>query len=604
MSKPILPRSMLVLVSVIALTFSGLAAADPPTRAARLGYVSGSASLSPAGEPDWVQAVVNRPLTTGDRLWADADSRAELQVGGAAIRLGALTSVTLLDVDDRVVQVQLSQGTLKLRVRRIRPDQTFEVDTPNLALTLRRPGDYRIEVDSNNDATAVKVQSGAADAYGEGRSYAIDARQGYRFYGTDLSDYDVLEAQRSDDLDRWASERDRLDDNSPSGRFVSPDVIGYEDLDANGSWHTDPDYGNVWTPSRVATDWTPYRDGHWAWVDPWGWTWVDDAPWGFAVSHYGRWANISGSWGWVPGPPREQAVYAPALVAFIGGGNLRISVTGGSAAGAAIGWFPLAPRDVYQPSYQVSRGYFDNVNRSNAVIAPAAITNIYNTTRITTNTTIVNNTTNVVKVVYANQQVTGAVVAVPEQAFLQSRPLAKVAMPLSKEAAQSATVQQVAAVAPVAQSVRGGAPMAAVKPPVREKPVVVVARSTPPPPPLPFAAQQKELAARPGRPMEDVQRAQLKPTAPALATKAVVVTAVTAPAPTASCEASGRQVARSAQGGGSEAGSRQSRSGQDGSRQGRARQGRSSDRRFRREGRCRPRRRLEGRLGEDRSGES
>ena len=458
-----------MLVSVVALTFSGWAAADPPTRAARLGYVSGSASFSPAGEPDWVQAVVNRPLTTGDRLWADAGSRAELQVGGAAIRLGELTSVTLLNVDDRIVQVQLSQGTLKVRVRRMRPDQTFEVDTPNLALTLRRSGDYRIEVDSNDDATAVRVQSGEADAYGEGRSYAIDARQGYRFYGTDLSDYDLLGAQPSDDFDRWASERDRRDDKSPSARYVSPEVIGYEDLDANGTWHRDPDYGNVWTPSRVAAGWTPYRDGHWAWVDPWGWTWVDDAPWGFAVSHYGRWANIRGSWGWVPGPPREQAVYAPALVAFIGGGNLRVSVTSGGAAAAAVGWFPLAPRDVYQPSYQVSRGYFDNVNRSNAVIAPATVTNIYNSTRITTNTTVVN------KVVYANQQVTGAVVAVPQQAFLQSRSVARVAMPLSKEAVRSAPVQQVAAVAPVQQSVRGGAPMAAAKPPVREKPIVVVA---------------------------------------------------------------------------------------------------------------------------------
>ena len=46
--------------------------ADPPSRVARLGYITGAVSFSPAGENDWVQAALNRPLTTGDRLWVDA----------------------------------------------------------------------------------------------------------------------------------------------------------------------------------------------------------------------------------------------------------------------------------------------------------------------------------------------------------------------------------------------------------------------------------------------------------------------------------------------------------------------------------------------------
>ena len=51
---------------------------DPPSRVARIGYMEGAVSFQPAGEPDWVQAVANRPMTTGDKLWADKDSRAEL----------------------------------------------------------------------------------------------------------------------------------------------------------------------------------------------------------------------------------------------------------------------------------------------------------------------------------------------------------------------------------------------------------------------------------------------------------------------------------------------------------------------------------------------
>jgi hypothetical protein len=513
------PQLRALLAGITALALSGWVAAEPPSRAARLGYLQGTVSFSPAGQPDWVQAVVNLPLTTGDSLWADADSRAELQVGGATIRVGAATSMTLLNLDDYIAQVQLSQGSLKVRVRRLGPDQAFEVDTPNLAFTLRRPGEYRIDVDPNGDATAVMVRSGQAEVYGESTSYAINAQQGYRFYGTGLSDYDVLGPPRDDEFDRWARDRDRLADNSPSARYVSSDVVGYEDLDANGTWRTDPNYGNVWMPARVAAGWTPYRDGHWAWVDPWGWTWVDDAPWGYAVSHYGRWANIGGSWGWVPGPPRERAVYAPALVAFVGGGNLQVSLAIGGGIAAVVGWFPLAPHEVYRPPYAVSSGYFNNINRSNAVIPPATITNIYNTTNVT-------------NIVYANRRVAGAVVAVPAQAFAQSQPVAKAAVAVSKEAAANAPVAAVAAVVPVQQSVHAGAATARTRPPARER--AVVAHTAPPPPPVAFAAQQAQLAAKPGAPIDDAQRRQLKPAAPAAtAPKVSVVTTAQAVAPTA-----------------------------------------------------------------------
>ncbi|MEO8808215.1 MAG: DUF6600 domain-containing protein, partial [Burkholderiaceae bacterium] len=441
-------RSLCSLAGVMCLGFAGLATAEPPSRAARMAYLSGTVSFSPAGQPDWVRAAINRPLTTGDRLWTDANSRAELQIGGASIRMGPSTGLVLLNLDDRIAQVQLSQGTLRVRVRSVGPRQALEVATPNLAFTVRRIGNYRIEVDPNDDATAVAVQNGAAEVYGEGASYTVDSRRGYRFYGSDLSDYESLSAQRDDDLDRWSRERDRRGDRSVSARYVSYEVVGYEDLDANGTWRVDANYGNVWLPNRVASGWTPYRDGHWSWVDPWGWTWVDDAPWGYAVSHYGRWANINGSWAWVPGPKRERAVYAPALVAFVGGSGFTPSVSVGSANSGAVGWFPLAPREVYQPAYPVSRTYFDNINRSNAVIAPQTITTVYNTinvTKVTSNTTIVNNTSNVTKAVYANQQVTGAVIAVPRQAFVQSQPVAKSAVQVSREVV-SAPVVRVASV--------------------------------------------------------------------------------------------------------------------------------------------------------------
>ena len=294
-------------------------------------------------------------------------------------------------------------------------------------------------------------------------------------------------------------------------------MIGYQDLDANGSWRVDATYGNVWTPNRVAAGWAPYRDGHWAWVDPWGWTWVDDAPWGFAVSHYGRWANFGGSWGWVPGPVRTPAYYAPALVVFVGGANFQLSISSGNVGG--VGWFPLAPREVYRPSYPVSRGYFENVNRSNTVINTTVINNTYNNTNVT-------------NIVYANRQVPGAVVAVPTTTFVQSQPVSRAAVQVTQTMVASAPVAVIPQVAPTERSVRGAA-AAGDKPPPRVFERPVVARTAPPAASIGFAAQQPQLSAKPGQPLDDAARRALKPSAAAPAPVVKVVTPAQAAPPTA-----------------------------------------------------------------------
>jgi hypothetical protein len=507
---------MRLLLGVAALALAGWASADPPSRIARLSYISGAVSFSPAGDNDWVLATVNRPLITGDRLWVDAGARAELQIGSAVIRMNSSTSVTLLNLEDRVAQIRLAQGTLNVRVRRLGPNEVFEIATPNLAYSMRRPGEYRIDVDPSADATTVVVRDGQAEVYGEDAAYTIEAQQSYRFFGTALRDYEYLEGLRADEFDRWSSARDRRESNSVSARYVSRDVIGYEDLDEYGTWRAAEGYGNVWIPSRVPSGWAPYREGHWVWVEPWGWTWVDDAPWGFAVSHYGRWAYLSGSWCWVPGPIRARPVYAPALVAFVGGSNFQIAISTGTIG--AVAWFALGPRDVYRPAYPVSRTYFHNINTSNTTINTTTITNVYNSTNVT-------------NITYVNQQVPGAIVAVPRTAFVQSQPVAKATVQVPKDVSAKAPVTAVAAVAPLQSSVRG--PTAAGgRPPAAALARPVVAREPPPAPPVPFAAKQSALAANPGKPLDAAALAAVKPaTAPQAPSVKVVKPAKPATAP-------------------------------------------------------------------------
>ena len=488
---------------------------------ARLAYISGGTSFSPGGERDWVHAGINRPLVTGDRLWVSEGGRAELQTGSAAIRVGGSTSLTLLNLDDRIVQVQLSQGTLNIRVRRLDRGQVFEIDTPNLAYSIRRPGSYRIDVDPDGGATTVSVRKGQAEVYGERTAFITAEGQTYRFYGSGLRDYETFALMRPDPFDRWSSERDRRWDNSASRRYVSPELIGYEDLDQYGTWRKVRDYGSVWVPNRVAADWAPYRDGHWAWVEPWGWTWIDEAPWGFAPSHYGRWARIDNTWAWVPGPATARPVYAPALVAFVGGSDAR------SGGGGTVAWFALGPRDVYRPSYAASREYFNNVNTSNTVISRTDIGNRYDNGRQA-------------GVSYSNQQVAGAVVAVLAAAFAESRPVHKETVRVDRDVFSRAPVAAAAPVAPVRASVVGPGSASGAKPPEAAQSRPVVAQAAPPPPPVPFAAKQSALAANAGKALDAAAMARLKSAAPVEAPAVKVVTptqAVAAPPRPASAPA-------------------------------------------------------------------
>ena len=468
---------------------------DPPTRAARLSYTSGAVSFAPAGSDEWVDAVVNRPMTTGDKLWTDQGGRAELRVDAYAIRLGQMTGFSFLNLDDRTVQIRLTEGSVNVRVRRFDQDQTLEVDTPNIAFNVLRPGSYRISVNENGDATIVNVRDGQGEVTGGDSAYPIHAGQSATFEGTDRLSADVEGYPGDDDFDRWCYDRDNRWDRSQSARYVSDDVVGYEDLDDYGGWRSVPEYGTVWFPHTTIAGWQPYRYGHWVWISPWGWTWVDDAPWGFAPFHYGRWVVVSGVWGWVPVAPRPavvtvayvRPVYAPALVAWVGGprGGFSIGVGGGGVA-----WFPLGPRDVYCPSYHVTPRYVERVNVYNTtIINRTQVTNVYNTVYVQKNVTNIN---------YQNR---GYVTATSRASFTSAQPVGRNMVRVDSREVASAQVSPLTpAVAPQQRSVVGAA-AARVQPPAQAIARPVVAKTAPPPPVAPVNQQLERVQANGGRPV-------------------------------------------------------------------------------------------------------
>ena len=454
---------------------------DPPSVAARVNYTQGSVSFQPGGEGDWLTVVPNRPLTSGDNLWTDQDSRAELHVGSTAVRLAPQTSITLLDLDDRTTQIRLSEGSIIVRLRHLDDGDLVEVDTPNLAFDLQRNGEYRIDVDSAGNVTNVDVKSGRGEVTGGGYSYTVVAGQSARFSGTDQLNYDIAQMPPADDFDNFAFDRDRREDGAESANYVSPEMTGYEDLDDYGHWQYVGGYGTVWVPAGVASDWAPYRNGHWAYIDPWGWTWVEDEPWGFAPFHYGRWAYAENRWCWVPGPVAVRPVYAPALVAFVGGTGFEIG------GGPGVAWFPLAPGEVYIPYYRGSRSYVERLNVTNTVVNISRVTNIYNERDVT-------------NIRYVNQRVNNGVTFVSRDTFINARPVARNLGRYDERRIADAPIQRGTPVQPIRASVLGSGAPTRVRPPQAVINRQVVATQRPMPPKRPFDQRQAENNLRTERP--------------------------------------------------------------------------------------------------------
>jgi uncharacterized protein DUF6600/FecR-like protein len=481
---------------------------DPPSRVGRLSFLSGSVSFRPGTVDDWTDATINYPLHAGDHLWTDADARAELTVGSSAIRLAPQSAFGFLALDDRSTQVRLSQGSLEVRVRSIGDDDSFEIDTPTGAVSLLRPGRYRVDVDSSGDTTTVTARHGEAEVTASGSAFTVHAGEAAVLSGAESPSYDIREASQPDAWEDWCSTRDRRFDDSRTARYVSRETIGYEDLDENGEWRDTPDYGAVWVPRTTIVGWAPYHYGRWVWVEPWGWTWVDDAPWGFAPFHYGRWVYWDGSWAWVPGRRVARPVYAPALVVFVGGRNWNLAI---GAGGGGVAWFPLGPEEPYVPAYHVSNTYIRNVNVTNVNVTNINVTNV-----------------NVTNIHYRNREAPGAMTVVSHEAFVGARPVDKSVIVVPRERLDEArVVGSTARVVPDRHSVLGRPDIMTVRrPPPAVTTRAVVVRREPPPPPVPFMARERALRTHPGRPLDETTLGTLRRQSPPARTKPLVRPAV------------------------------------------------------------------------------
>jgi hypothetical protein len=386
---------------------------DPPapgqtaeSTPARVSYINGEVSFWRPGAQEWAEAKVNTPLAPGDLLYTGQGGTVEIQFGPRAfVRAGNGTQIGLDNQEPDYLQFRVTAGHAGLDLRELPVGHTVEIDTPNAAFTVERPGYYH--VDLSQDAATFRTHRGgtATMTPAGGTATPVAANEQIVVTGTEAPSVETGPAPALTDWDKWNYQRTAYLIHPSVTQNVSPAVYGGEELAQHGTWRTVESYGPVWVPTTVTAGWVPYSTGRWIWDPRFGWTWLDDEPWGWAPYHYGRWVFVGSYWAWAPGPVVVRPVYSPALVVFLGG---PVSVTVGVRP---LNWAPLGWGEPVIPWW--GRPGFIGVASWHGWGGPHVVNNVVVTK--TTNIQVTNIT------VYKNVHVTNAVVGVPADRFGHGR---------------------------------------------------------------------------------------------------------------------------------------------------------------------------------------
>src|SRR5262245_50168421 len=331
-------------------------------RVTGLQSVQGEVSFQRAGDKEWVEAVTNLPLLTGDQIYTGNRSSAVIQMAhGSFIRLSERTAIAITDLSEQGAQLEITSGSAVVQLYRLEDVfGRFEIDTPVAAAVLQQDGVYRVQVHDSGEIEFA-TRDGLAEVTTEDATLKV--RAGFRLQagGKGSGKLDVLAIASFDDWDLAGSPLDTTIDAaviSDPGTSPSPDYVGsYQDtysslygldeLSDCGTWTNVASYGNCWIP-RVGYGWAPYRSGRWLWVPAIGWAWLPGEPWGWAPYHYGRWSFIPGlGWAWVPGFGPERPPYPYGYRYYAWRPGLVYFFNYSTPGGRYVGWQPLGPGEVW-----------------------------------------------------------------------------------------------------------------------------------------------------------------------------------------------------------------------------------------------------------------
>ncbi len=355
---------------------------------ARISFMNGNVSVRRGDSGEAVAAIVNAPLTIGDRVVTADGARAEVELDFAnLVRIGPASEVRLSDLAQGRFQIQIATGTISFRVLRDTVAQ-IEISTPSVAVHPLRKGIYRVTVKPDGSSEITVRGGGDAEVVSPSGTEPLHAGHTMLARGPASDpEFQTVAVIPSDEFDSWAASRDKMFQAARSPQYVPQGAYGTEDMDQYGQWQPDPgnpSYGNVWVPQQDP-GWAPYQCGRWVWMDFYGWTWVGCEPWAWAPYHYGNWYYGGLGWAWYPGPIATPLFFRPALVGFFGFGAPGVGVGFGFGFGfGSLGWVPLAPGERFIPWY--GAGFYGRPFVT-PYIARGSITSMYRNANVTTGIT-------------------------------------------------------------------------------------------------------------------------------------------------------------------------------------------------------------------------
>lgn len=308
----------LIITAIISLGLIGsmASAEDDPTSLSYISYLERYASVQPADGQDSLEAAINMPLVTGDRVDLARDARMEIVLAdGNTVWLNEYSTLSLDSVAfsrdvraDRTV-LFLADGNMIIELPRgIPQEHRVRVDSARHTVYLTSPGVFRVDVlpsgklwvevwegiaSAATPTGEVLLRAGTTAEVGESPIHAVQARMTDR-----------------DDFSRWV--QSVRGQQAPTTEAIHVDTRyarQASQLNSYGNWiYVDATQSWGWQPV-VSAGWSPYTSGRWYWT-PTGWSWLSYEPWGWLPYHYGTWSYYEPSgWVWSWG-----ATWSPAWV--------------------------------------------------------------------------------------------------------------------------------------------------------------------------------------------------------------------------------------------------------------------------------------------------
>ncbi len=315
----------------------------------RIAHIEGQLLRYVPDEDDWVLTDADTPFGQYDSLFSSEDGKAEIIMpNNTMVRIGGDTQVQLIELTGDAAEIQVSSGIARLYNKsssaEIRAAMPFgEALIPPGAVCDLVVRETQAEIASVTGSCEVsRADTGTRHEVNAGSACIITT--------------DTIVASANNvprEWDRWNADRDdrqtrRLQARGDSGKYL-PDTLQDHaaELDDNGRWervYYEGDYRYVWRPVYVGAGWTPFSAGRWIiWHGEQ--TWVPCEPFGYVTHHYGNWIYAGSCWYWAP--PVSGVMISAGLPLLNVGFNWYPGRVAWVSSGFSIGWFPLAPFEMY-----------------------------------------------------------------------------------------------------------------------------------------------------------------------------------------------------------------------------------------------------------------